>query len=202
METYLSGLGLGAGLIIAIGAQNAFVLRQGIRREHVGITVVICMLGDILLVSLGAAGLGVVVEHLPWLIPTMRILGAAYLLLFAYRSFQSARRAGGGLEAAGSRPAAGWWAVAASAAAITFLNPHVYLDTVIFLGSMAQQFPSPWIFAAGAITASTVWFSALGFGARALAKPLANPRAWRIIDYTVAVMMFVLALMLLAPVVI
>ncbi|MFC4397350.1 MULTISPECIES: LysE/ArgO family amino acid transporter [Micrococcaceae] len=184
----------GLALIVAIGAQNAFVLRQGIRREHIGAVVAVCMAGDALLIVGGTAGIGAVVTHFPEVLEVLRWAGAAYLLWFAVRSFVAAVKPSALAEQAPRSKNS----VLATTAALTFLNPHVYLDTVVLLGSLANQ-QSPdlrWIFAAGAVTGSVLWFSGLGYGARALAGVLSSPRTWRWIDGAIGVLMVVLAIRL------
>jgi len=184
----------GLALIVAIGAQNAFVLRQGIRREHIGAVVAVCMAGDALLIVGGTAGIGAVVTHFPEVLEVLRWAGAAYLLWFAVRSFVAAVKPSALAEQAPRSKNS----VLATTAALTFLNPHVYLDTVVLLGSLAnQQGPDlRWIFAAGAVTGSVLWFSGLGYGARALAGVLSSPRTWRWIDGAIGVLMVVLAIRL------
>jgi len=185
----------GLALIVAIGAQNAFVLRQGIRREHIGPVVAVCMAGDALLIVAGTAGIGALVTRFPGVLEVLRWAGAAYLLWFAVRSFMAAARPAALAEQAPrSRNS-----VIATTAALTFLNPHVYLDTVVLLGSLAnQQGPDlRWTFAGGAVAGSVLWFSVLGYGARALAGVLASPRTWRWIDAAIGVLMVVLAVRLI-----
>ena len=184
----------GLALIVAIGAQNAFVLRQGIRREHIGAVVAVCMAGDALLIVGGTAGIGAVVTHFPEVLEVLRWAGVAYLLWFAVRSFVAAVKPSALAEQAPRSKNS----VLATTAALTFLNPHVYLDTVVLLGSLAnQQGPDlRWIFAAGAVTGSVLWFSGLGYGARALAGVLSSPRTWRWIDGAIGVLMVVLAIRL------
>lgn len=184
----------GLALIVAIGAQNAFVLRQGIRREHVGAVVAVCMAGDALLIIGGTAGVGVLVTRFPDVLEVLRWAGAAYLSWFAVRSFMAAVKPSTLAEHAPRSKNS----VIATTAALTFLNPHVYLDTVVLLGSLAnQQGPGlRWVFAAGAATGSLAWFSALGYGARALAGVLGSPRTWRWIDAAIGVVMVVLAIRL------
>lgn len=184
----------GLALIVAIGAQNAFVLRQGIRREHIGAVVLVCMAGDALLIVGGTAGIGALVTQFPGVLEVLRWAGAAYLLWFAVRSFLAAARPSALTEQSPrSRNS-----VIATTAALTFLNPHVYLDTVVLLGSLAnQQGPGlRWTFAAGAVAGSVLWFTALGYGARGLARVLASPRTWRWIDAAIGVLMVVLAVRL------
>ena len=184
----------GLALIVAIGAQNAFVLRQGIRREHIGAVVAVCMAGDALLIVGGTAGIGAVVTRFHGALEVLRWAGAAYLLWFAVRSFLAAAKPSVLAEQAPRSK----HSVFATTAALTFLNPHVYLDTVVLLGSLAnQQGPDlRWIFAAGAVAGSILWFSGLGYGARALAGVLGSPRTWRWIDAGIGVLMLVLAVRL------
>lgn len=190
-----AGLMTGLALIIAIGAQNAFVLRQGIRREHVGVVVALCMAADALLILGGTAGIGALVSRFPQALDVLRWGGAAYLAWWAVRSFVSALRPSSlTAEAPRSRGS-----VITTTLALTFLNPHVYLDTVVLLGSLANQHGSDarWVFAAGAVAGSLVWFSALGYGARALSGVLNSPRTWRVVDLVIGVMMLALAVNLI-----
>lgn len=194
MDALLSGLVAGLALIVAIGAQNAFVLRQGIRREHVLVVVGICALSDALLISAGTLGIGAVVERAPWALTALRWGGAAYLVWFAIGSFRAAltdRR----LTAAADDGGGGSLRRAVlTTLGLTFLNPHVYLDTVVMLGSLAQRHGElRWAFAAGAMTGSVLWFGALGLGARALAGPLDRPGTWRALDVAVGVVMLLIA---------
>lgn len=187
-----TGLVTGLALIIAIGAQNAFVLRQGIRREHVGVVVALCMVSDAVLILGGTAGIGALVSRFPLALDVLRWGGAAYLAWWAVRSFVSALRPSSlTAEAPRSRGS-----VVATTLALTFLNPHVYLDTVVLLGGLANQHgpDARWVFAAGAVVGSVVWFSALGYGARALSGVLDSPRTWRVVDLVVGVVMLALAL--------
>lgn len=187
-----TGLVTGLALIIAIGAQNAFVLRQGIRREHVGVVVALCMVSDAVLILGGTAGIGALVSRFPLALDVLRWGGAAYLAWWAVRSFVSALRPSSlTAEAPRSRGS-----VVATTLALTYLNPHVYLDTVVLLGGLANQHgpDARWVFAAGAVVGSIVWFSALGYGARALSGVLDSPRTWRVVDLVVGVVMLALAL--------
>jgi len=215
MLSVLSGLGLGLSLIVAIGAQNVFVLRQGIRREHVLAVVVICALSDAALIIAGVAGLGFVIAAAPWLVVVARWAGALFLLTYgllaARRAWRGEGQALDASEPAGeTAPSAGGTATATRTAlapvvltvlALTWLNPHVYLDTVLMLGSIAATHGEErWLFAAGAVTASILWFTALGFGARYLGRWLRTPRSWRILDALIAVVMIALAVSLVLPV--
>ncbi|WNM26166.1 LysE/ArgO family amino acid transporter [Demequina capsici] len=291
--TYVAGLGLSFSLIIAIGAQNVFVLRQGLRREHVLLVVAVCALSDAILIAVGVSGVGLAVVGLPWLVSAARWAGAAFLLVYglmaarrAWRPDGSALRVprrstdaqspGSGMRvvdaqhpssdvrvvdaqhpssgmrvvdadrgavgvsaarrptvegtpvpsrtsssgrrsAAVGMPAKGFAAASGAAAqtsvvrrdslrattlavlAVTWLNPHVYLDTVLLMGTVAATHgEARWIFAAGAASGSVLWFTALGYGARLLAKPLARPGAWRVLDGGIGVIMLVLAVTLAA----
>lgn len=202
MISFFSGLGLGLSLIIAIGAQNVFVLRQGIRREHVLVVVAICALSDAVLIATGVAGLGFLLERVPWLVDAARILGAVVLLSYGLLAARRAWRGGdqtlrdSGVEKRTGRLTA----VIAIALALTWLNPHVYLDTVLMLGSIAATHGNTrWLFAGGAILASVLWFTALGYGARGLARWLNTPRAWRILDALIAIVMIAIAASLVVP---
>ena len=193
LTAFLTGLVTGLSLIVAIGAQNAYVLRQGLRREHVGSVVVICAVSDLLLIAVGTLGIGTLVRYVPWLLVALTWGGVAYLLWFAYRSFRSAMHPSGLSMGEG----AGRRSIIATALALTYLNPHVYLDTVVMLGTLAiRQEAARWIFAAGAGTGSIVWFTALGFGARALSKPLGRPSTWRVVDVLVGLTMLAVAVRL------
>lgn len=214
MLTVLAGLGLGLSLIVAIGAQNVFVLRQGIRREHVLAVVAICALSDAALIIAGVAGLGFVIAAAPWLVVVARWAGALFLLCYGVLAARRAWRGGEELEvdsadAAASAPRGSSATltrtrlapVVLTTLALTWLNPHVYLDTVLMLGSIAATHGAGrWLFAAGAIAASILWFTALGFGARHLGRWLRTPRSWRILDAIIAVVMIALAISLVVPV--
>lgn len=193
-----AGLASGAGLIIAIGAQNAFVLRQGLQRSHVGLVVLTCMAGDIVLIVAGVVGIGALVQQWPGLLQALRFGGAAFLLAYGGLAARRAVSGSAGLAAAAGEARA-WRTVLLSAAAFTFLNPHVYLDTMVLLGSLSTRYPPDmrWAFAAGACMASVLWFSALGFGARLLQPIFRQARAWRVLDALMAAFMFALALLLL-----
>ncbi|MDO4238962.1 LysE/ArgO family amino acid transporter [Micrococcus sp.] len=193
----LTGLLTGLALIVAIGAQNAFVLRQGVRREHVGLVVVVCMASDAVLILAGTAGVGALVQAVPWLLEALRWAGALYLLWFAASSLRSALRPQALVAEQAPRTAG---SVLGTTLALTWLNPHVYLDTVVLLGSLANQHgpDGRWAFAAGAVLGSVLWFTALGYGARLLSRVLADPRAWRVLDVLIAVVMAVLAVRLMA----
>lgn len=202
MLTLLAGLGFGLGLIVAIGAQNAYVLRQGIRREHIGLVVAICALSDVVLITVGAAGVGAAMARHPTLLTVVTVLGAAVLLGYAGMAVRRALRPTAlTVEVQPDRERTRRertriGSVALAALALTWLNPHVYLDTVVLLGSVATAYARPWLFAVGAAIGSVVWFTTLGFGARALAPVFAKPGAWRVFDLAVAAIMTALAVKL------
>jgi L-lysine exporter family protein LysE/ArgO len=189
----LAGLVTGLSLIVAIGAQNAYVLRQGLRRSFVGPVVVLCTLSDVALIVAGVSGIGAIVAHASWVLTLVRWLGVVFLVWYAINSLRRAARheslhADG--ESAESRRT-----VLGRAAALTWLNPHVYLDTVLLLGSIGNTHGTTgrWWFALGAGVASTLWFGGLGFGARLAAPLLARPRAWQVLDVLVALTMLYVA---------
>lgn len=191
------GFATGLTLIVAIGSQNAFVLRQGIRREHVLPIVLFCALSDALLIVAGVGGAGVVIRGNEALMQVTRIGGALFLASYGVLA---ARRAWQGTQMDIDQSRGSTLGVALAACfGFTFLNPHVYLDTVVLLGSIANQRPDPgpWLFGAGACFASLVWFSALGFGARFLEPLFHTVTAWRVLDSVISLTMLALAMMLL-----
>ncbi len=193
-----AGLGTGLSLIIAIGAQNAYVLRQGLRREHVGVVVAICALSDAILILAGVSGIGVIVERAPWLITVIQWGGAAFLIAYGLMAARRAMRADRlATDTSGIGTPIG--RVVATTLALTWLNPHVYLDTVLLLGSIANSHGDPqrWIFAGGAAAGSLGWFAALGYGARLLSGVFARPRAWMVLDIAIAVIMITLGVNLI-----
>ena len=193
LSALVTGALTGLSLIVVIGAQNAFVLRQGIRRSHVGVVVASCAVSDLALILAGVAGVGAVVDRAGWLIDVVTWLGVAFLVGYGIASIRRALRPQT-LEASGQAEVT-VRAVALQVLALTWLNPHVYLDTVVLLGSIAQSHgpAGRWWFGAGASIGSVVWFSALGFGATRLAPLLARPRAWQVLDLTIGLVMFVIA---------
>lgn len=195
MQAAIAGFALGFSLILAIGAQNAFVLRQGLRRAHVFAVCLTCALSDAVLIAAGVAGFGALAEAAPWLEPAMRWGGAAFLAWYGARSFLSAWRGGAALEA--GEGAGGLRAALFTCLALTWLNPHVYLDTVVLLGSVSAQYDQKLAFALGGMTASFTFFFGLGYGARLLAPVFRRPGAWRVLDAGVGVLMWVLAAMLM-----
>jgi L-lysine exporter family protein LysE/ArgO len=192
----LAGFAAAIVLIVAIGAQNAFVLRQGLRREHVLPVVLICALSDLALIVAGIAGLGAVVTARPGAVSVIRWVGAAFLLGYAVLAARRAIRPGA-LRPTERAPAT-LRATLLTCLALTYLNPHVYLDTVLLLGSVAQRYPHRWLFGIGAAVASAVWFTALGAGAHRLAPVLARPAAWRALDGLIAAVMAGIAVTLVA----
>jgi L-lysine exporter family protein LysE/ArgO len=193
----LAGLGLGLSLIVAIGAQNAFVLRQGLRGEHLLPVVVICAASDAVLILAGVLGAGALIERLPWLLPVFRFGGAAFLLVYAALAARRAWRPGT-LRAASDGAGTSLAAAVGTVLALTWLNPHVYLDTVVLLGSIAQAHGDLRLwFAAGAVVGSVTWFTVLGYGARLLRPVFARPGAWRVLDAGIAVVMVAIAVSLL-----
>ena len=192
----LDGLLTGLSLIVVIGAQNAYLLRQGLRRMRVGVIVAICTLSDLALITAGVTGIGAVVHHAPWALVVVRWFGVAFLTWYGLSSAWRARRKTA-LTAAPDDARAGRVAVR-RAVAFTWLNPHVYLDTVLLLGSIANAHgpTGRWWFAAGAGVASVLWFTGLGYGARFAAPLLATPRAWQVLDLLIAATMVLLAVKL------
>lgn len=197
-SAYFAGLAAGAGLIIAIGAQNAFVLRQGLQRRHVGSVVLVCVLADVALILLGVAGMGLAVKSQPGLMQVLRFAGAAFLASYAFLAARRAWRGESGLQPAGNDTSSRGRVVLACLG-FTLLNPHVYLDTVVLLGSLSTHYEGQgrWAFAWGASTASVIWFVALGYGARVLLPVFRSPLAWRVFDVLVAAFMLLLAVLLL-----
>jgi L-lysine exporter family protein LysE/ArgO len=194
---FTTGFALSATLIVAIGAQNAFVLRQGIRREHVAPTVIFCALADLVLIGAGVAGLAGLLGEAPVLTAALTVAGAAFLVGYGFRALRRAMkpdslRASAGAERLPLRK------VLAQAAGFTFLNPHVYLDTVLLMGAVGarQAVGGRIAFVGGAACASAVWFTSLGFGARLLAPVFARPAAWRKLDTLVGLTMITLAALL------
>ena len=189
----LVGLGSGLSLIVAIGAQNAFILRQGIRREHVLPIVLICGLTDALLEFLGVAGIGWVVQRAPLVLDIILWAGVAFLLWYAWSSARSALHPEALTAAEGKGGSLKKTILACLA--ITYLNPHVYLDTMVLMGTIgnAQGDPGRWWFVVGGALGSIIWFFVLGYGARALTRFFASPKAWRILDACIAVVMLVIA---------
>lgn len=197
---FAQGLALSLGLIVAIGAQNAFVLRQGLRREHVWPVVAFCALADAVLIMAGVLGMAQALGERPGLARMLALAGAAFLAVYGWQALRRARQASQltAAEGAPGTPGLSLRAALAQAAAFTLLNPHVYLDTVLLVGSIGAQQPpglQAW-FVAGASAASVLWFCAVGFGARWLAPLFARPRAWQVLDGLIGVTMGVLSALL------
>ena len=195
MFASVAGFFTGLSLIIAIGAQNAYVLRLGLMRHHVLAAVLFCAISDALLIIAGVAGLGAVIQQLPLLLEVFRYAGAAYLIWFGIAAVRRALKPNT-LEAQGE--ALPLIKTLGTMAALTWLNPHVYLDTVILLGSIGNQFePNQWWFALGAASASFVWFFSLGYGAKLLSRFMSSVRFWQVLDLVIAAVMFAIAASLL-----
>ncbi|MDU8945095.1 LysE/ArgO family amino acid transporter [Ovoidimarina sediminis] len=187
-----AGFSLGLSLIMAIGAQNAFILRQGLRREHVFAVCLTCALSDAILILAGVAGFGYLVEAAPWIGPAMTYGGAVFLIVYGAFSARRALSSAVALEASETK-AASLWRALLTCLALTWLNPHVYLDTVVLLGSISTRYDARALFGLGAVIASFFFFFSLGYGARILAPLFAKPIAWRILDGLVALVMWVIA---------
>lgn len=193
MNAALAGFLTGLSLIVAIGAQNAYVLRLGLTRAHVGLAVVVCSISDVLLIFAGVAGIGGVVHQFPSVLRALQLLGVIYLLAYGVRCFWRVRHPETLVPSEAPLPTRR--TVLATTMAFTFLNPHVYLDTVLLLGSIGNQFHGDrWLFAAGASLASLVWFSGLGFGARSAARFMSRPSTWRVLDFGIGVVMVAVAI--------
>ena len=196
LASYAAGLGTGLSLIVAIGAQNAFVLKQGLLRHHVFWVCLFCALSDAVLIAAGVAGAGAIASRAPWFLSAMRWGGAAFLLWYGFRSARAAWRGGEALQAAVAAPPS-LGATLATIAALTWLNPHVWLDTVVLLGAVSATAADRLAFALGAMSGSFLFFFALGYGARLLAPVFARPMAWRVLDALVALVMWSIALTLI-----
>ena len=191
---FMQGLALSLGLIVAIGAQNAFVLRQGLRREQIGSIVMFCAVADATLITAGVLGMAQIMGDRPWLANGLALAGTVFLICYGWRALQRARL-GGSLQAAGNGQPLSRRAALLQAAAFTLLNPHVYLDTVLLIGSIGAQQP-PLLrecFILGAASASLCWFGLLGYSARWLAPWFARPRAWQMLDGLIGITMWALA---------
>ncbi|WP_209597865.1 LysE/ArgO family amino acid transporter [Ruegeria sp. HKCCSP351] len=191
----IAGFALGFSLILAIGAQNAFILRQGLRREHVFLLCLTCSMSDAVLIVAGVTGFGTLAHSAPWFEPVMRYGGVAFLTWYGLRSFGSALRGGAVMET-GSGPRTSLRTAMLAVLAFTWLNPHVYLDTVVLIGSISAQYDDRVGFAIGAVTSSFVFFFSLGYGAGVLSPVFARPRAWQVLDAVIGVVMLGIALKL------
>ena len=194
---FFKGMGLGGSLIVAIGSQNAYLLRQALKREFVLVCVAICVLCDVVLIGAGVAGMGELITQAPSLLLLIKLAGAAFLGWYGLRAARSALQPGS-MQAQADSGASERRTVVAAMLAFSLLNPHVYLDTVVLLGSIGGQQAGwgRWYFAAGAMLASLLWFTSLGFGARYLTPVFARPRAWQILDGVIALVMWSLAISL------
>lgn len=196
MISLINGFAVGFSLILAIGAQNAFVLRQGLRRAHVFWIALLCSGLDAALICAGIFGFGTLATALPWLETVMLVGGAAFLIWYGWQNAKSAWRGGNTLEATTDEAQTLRQALT-TAAALSLLNPHVYLDTVVFVGSISAQYPSQLMFGIGAVSASFTFFFGLAYGARLLRPIFANPKAWRVLDALIALIMWTIAAKLL-----
>ena len=195
-SVFFQGLALSLGLIVAIGAQNAFVLRQGLRREHVGSVVLFCATADAVLIMAGVFGMAKALGDRPDWTRTLAWAGALFLAWYGWKALMRMRRPDR-LQASSGGEGLKKSAAVAQAAAFTLLNPHVYLDTVILVGSVANQFAEDkWFFGAGAMFASLVWFSSIGYGSRAASRWMTKPIFWKVLDFLIAGVMFSVALTL------
>lgn len=197
VTAFLKGMGLGGGLIVAIGSQNAYLLRQALKREYVLTCIVICIVCDAVLIGAGVAGMGQLIIERPGLLIWIKICGAAFLFWYGVRAARSAFNPAA-MNTGEDKPAASRAAVISAMLAFSLLNPHVYLDTVVLLGSIGGQQAGDGrlYFALGAIAASVIWFCSLGFGARFLIPVFSRPKAWQILDAVIAVVMWGLAVSL------
>lgn len=195
---FINGLLIAAGLIMAIGAQNAYVLQQGLLKNHVFTLCTICFAADAILIIAGVMGLGGAISRYPLILKTAAFLGAGILFFYAYKSFRAAARADALTAPAGAGKTARWPAVA-TLLALTFLNPHVYLDTVLLIGSVSVQYRDTALtaFTLGAVSASCLWFYSLGYCAKALSPLFARPSAWRKLNIAIAIIMLLVAFSLL-----
>ncbi|MCA0905354.1 LysE/ArgO family amino acid transporter [Ruegeria marisrubri] len=191
----IAGFALGFSLILAIGAQNAFILRQGLRREHVFFLCLTCAVSDAILIGAGVAGFGTLAQAAPWFETVMRYGGAAFLIWYGLRSLRSSWLGGSVMEI-GNGKRTSLKAALLTVFAFTWLNPHVYLDTVVLIGSISAQYDDRLGFALGAMTSSFVFFFSLGYGASILSPVFARPRAWQVLDAGIGVVMLGIALKL------
>lgn len=215
VSVLLAGFSLGLSLIIAIGPQNAYIIKMGIKRDHVGPILLACLLSDVILINAGTAGVGFLVERFPTALVVIKYLGAAYLLYFGFTCFRDAfKKEQEALvvhekSPTSSSPAPGgtvltrtksrtWVKPVLTALALTWLNPLAYVDALVMLGGIANHYGDQrWVFAAGAIAASAVWFPALGFGAYKLSRVLAKPATWRVVNVVIGCVMLALTANLL-----
>lgn len=196
LTSFVPGFLLSLTLILAIGAQNAFVLRQGLRREHVFWVCLTCGLSDAILIAAGVAGVGALTQAVPLFEPVMRYGGAAFLMWYGWRNALSAWRGGAILDTSGAASPSLRQTIL-TLLALTWLNPHVYLDTVVLIGSISSNYPDRLIFGAGATLASLVFFFTLGYGARLLIPLFTKPVSWQVLDAVIALTMWGIATKLL-----
>lgn len=197
MDSFIAGFSLGLSLIIAIGSQNAFVLRQGLKREFVFVVCLICALSDAMLVTLGVSGFALIINNSPWIEPAARYGGALFLLIYGAKSFWSAYALNEQLLPSDNKNNS-LYGVVATCLAFTWLNPHVYLDTVVLLGSISTQYVGHKVeFASGAVLASFVFFFSLGYGASVLTPIFEKPIAWKVLDFLIGCIMWGIAFSLL-----
>lgn len=198
MDNFSTGFLLGGSLIIAIGSQNAYVLKQGLLRSHVFIICLVCALSDALLITIGTTGIGKIIESYPDWLKAITWFGAAYLFIFGIMSFRAAL-SNQTLHAATENTSQNFNVIISTVLALTFLNPHVYLDTVLLIGSIASPYTSSAriYFTLGAISASFIWFFALGYGARLLIPLFSKPSAWKILNTLIGIVMWGIAYSLL-----
>ncbi|MGL5363550.1 MAG: LysE/ArgO family amino acid transporter [Bosea sp. (in: a-proteobacteria)] len=197
LSSFATGFGVGFGLIVAIGAQNAFVLRQGILRQHVFAVVAICAISDALLIAAGVMGLGRLVQSSPILLKLVTGGGIAFLLWYGWLALSRALKPSA-LDAGQAEAASSLKAAITTCLLLTFANPHVYLDTVVLIGAISAGYEGvlKQAFMTGAMVSSLVWFVGLGYGARLLAPIFARPMAWRVLDLVICAVMWVIALRL------
>ena len=198
MNTFFTGLLLGGSLIVAIGAQNAYVLKQGLLKSHVFLICLICALSDAILIALGTSGVGTIIKNYPDWIKAITWFGAAYLFMFGLMSFRSALN-GESLSVASEGTSQNKKSVISTVLALTFLNPHVYLDTVLLIGSIASPYTDTgrFYFTLGAISASFIWFFSLGYGARFLLPIFKKPSAWKVLNIIIGLVMWLIAYQLI-----
>ena len=197
MEVFIYGFSLGFSLILAIGAQNAFVLKQGLKGEFVFLVCFICAVSDALLILIGVSGFHILVSQFPGVVAAARYGGALFLFVYGLLSFRSALRSGQKLVPS-EKQTGNWYKAALTCLAFTWLNPHVYLDTVVLLGSISSQFPAQLVFfATGAMSASFVFFFSLGYGASLLRPVFEKPRSWQILEIIIGFIMWSIAAKLL-----
>nr|WP_111298249.1 LysE/ArgO family amino acid transporter [Paracoccus saliphilus] len=197
LPVFLTGMLTGLSLIVAIGAQNAFVLRQGLRGEHVLAVCLTCAMSDAILILMGVTSFGQIALWLPWLGPVMRYAGAAFLFWYGIKSMRAARRSSEALVIGTPRKARGLAGTLAACLAITWLNPHVYLDTVVLLGTISTRFAGQTgSFAAGAVSGSFLFFFTLGYGSAWLRPIFAKPSSWRVLEAVIAIVMWAIAVKL------